>query len=114
MVDTRIVSDWLNKAEEDFQFALINLKEQKTFYAQICFHFHQAIEKILKAYIIANDLEFKKIHDLVLLLNICCLKDSSLNILLEECEFLNTFYIETRYPVYWPTKFSMEEAQKAY
>lgn len=41
-------------------------------------------------------------------------KDPSLKILTEECEYLNTFYIETRYPVHWPTKFSYEEALKAY
>ena len=114
MVDIELIDDWLKSAEEDFQFALINLKEQKPFYAQICFHFHQAVEKILKAYIIANDLEFKKIHDLVLLLCICSAKDPSLNILRENCEYLNTFYIETRYPVHWPTKFSHNEAMEAY
>jgi len=114
MVNTEIISEWLKKADEDFQFALVNLNEKKPFYAQICFHFHQVAEKYLKAYIIANELEFRKIHDLPLLLKICASKDSSLNILRESCEYLNVFYIETRYPVHWPTNFSYEEAEKAY
>lgn len=45
MADIEIISDWLKKADEDFQFAVVNLREQKPFYAQICFHFHQAAEK---------------------------------------------------------------------
>jgi HEPN domain-containing protein len=67
----------------------------------------------LKAYVVANELEFRKIHDLPLLLKICSSKDSTLDGLRDACEYLNTFYVETRYPVHWPTNFSFEEAQKA-
>jgi len=28
MVNTEIISEWLKKADEDFQFALVNLKEK--------------------------------------------------------------------------------------
>jgi hypothetical protein len=31
----------------------------------------------------------------------------------EDSEFLAAFYVDTRYPVHWPTKFSKEEALKA-
>lgn len=113
MAEIQIISDWLKKADEDFEFAVMNLREQKPFYAQICFHFHQAVEKYLKAYVVANELEFMKIHDLPLLLTICSSKDSSLDILRDACEYLNVFYIETRYPVHWPTNYSYEETQKA-
>jgi HEPN domain-containing protein len=81
--------DWVDKAEEDFQFAIVNLKEQKPFYAQICFHFHQAAEKFLKAYVVANELEFRKVHDLPLLLRICSAKDSALEALGDACEYLS-------------------------
>jgi HEPN domain-containing protein len=64
MVDRSIVGEWLAKAREDFEFARINLEEGKLFFAQICFHFHQAAEKYLKAYIVAHELEFRKIHPL--------------------------------------------------
>ena len=77
MADIEIVREWLEKAEEDFEFALVNLREKKPFYAQICFHFHQAAEKYLKAYIIAHDLEFRKIHDLSMFLKICLSEDST-------------------------------------
>jgi HEPN domain-containing protein len=62
MVDPKVVNEWITKADEDFEFARINLEEHKPFFSQICFHFHQAAEKYLKAYIVANDLEFKKIQ----------------------------------------------------
>ena len=39
MVDAEVVREWLSKAEEDFEFALVNFEEGKTFYSQICFHF---------------------------------------------------------------------------
>ncbi len=45
MVDPSIVEEWLTKANEDFEFARINFEEKKSFYPQICFHFHQAAEK---------------------------------------------------------------------
>jgi len=31
MVNTEIISEWLKKADEDFQFALVNLKEKNLF-----------------------------------------------------------------------------------
>jgi HEPN domain-containing protein len=113
MVDVEIVREWLQKAEEDFEFALVNLQERKPFYAQICFHFHQAAEKYLKAYIIAHELEFPRIHDLSMLSKICLSKDPTFKHLREACEYLNAFYVETRYPVHWPTNFSYEEAKKS-
>ena len=113
MVESAIVREWLDKADQDFRFAQINLEEGKPFFAQICFHFQQAAEKYLKAYIVAHELEFRKIHELPLLLRICTSKDPSFNQLMDDCEFLTTYYVETRYPVHWPTNFSYDETQKA-
>ncbi|MEW6326659.1 MAG: HEPN domain-containing protein [Thermodesulfobacteriota bacterium] len=113
MVDIEVVREWLTKADEDFAFAQVNLEEEKPFFAQICFHFHQAAEKYLKAYIIAHELDFRKVHDLILLLKICLANDVSFAQLRDDCDYLNTFYVETRYPVHWPTHFTRGEAQKA-
>lgn len=112
MADPSIVREWLSKADEDFNFAKINLEEDNKFYSQICFHFQQAAEKYLKTYIAAYDLEFEKIHNLIALLKICGKKDASLLSLMEQCELLNTAYIDTRYPVHWPTDYSKEKTQK--
>jgi HEPN domain-containing protein len=63
--------------------------------------------------IIAYDLEFKKIHDLPVLLKLCVEIDHGLKALLEDCTFLNAFYIEARYPVHWPAQYTKEMALKA-
>jgi HEPN domain-containing protein len=68
MADPLLVQEWLTKAEEDFLFAEANLEEGRNFFPQICFHYQQAAEKYLKAFIVAKEIEFKKIHDLGLLL----------------------------------------------
>jgi HEPN domain-containing protein len=112
MVDPQIIHEWLGKANEDFEFALANLKEDKPFSAQICFHFQQAAEKYLKTYIVAKELEFRKIHDLPLLLKICISNDPSLEELQGDCEYLTAFYVETRYPIHWPTNFSRKNHRK--
>jgi len=114
MVDNEIIHEWLAKTDEDFEFARVNFQESKPFFAQICFHFQQAAEKYLKSFIIAHELEFLKIHDLPLLLKICLSKDPFFEQLREDCEYLTTFYVDTRYPVHWPTKFSHHEAQKVF
>ena len=112
MVDPQVIREWLKKADEDFDFA-VSILDDSTFYAQICFHFHQAAEKYLKAFVIAANLEFKKIHDLPVLLTACTNKVSNLNSIVDECKFLNRFYIDTRYPVHWPTEYTKQEAFKA-
>jgi len=113
MVEIGIIWEWIAKADEDFEFALVNLEEGKPFAALICFHFHQSAEKYLKAFIVAHELGFIKSHDLAALLKICVTKEPSLTQLSPDCEYLNTFYIEARYPVHWPTHFTLEEASKA-
>lgn len=112
MADPKVVREWLIKADEDFDFARINLEEGTNFYAQICFHFQQASEKYLKSYIIAFDLEFEKMHNLMNLLKICVKKEPYLLSLMDKCELLNTAYIDTRYPVHWPTEYTKEKALK--
>ncbi|MEW6684607.1 MAG: HEPN domain-containing protein [Candidatus Edwardsbacteria bacterium] len=114
MVDEKIIREWLNKAEEDFCFASLNLaNHSNTFFTQICFHFQQAAEKYLKTYIVACELSFRRIHDLPELLKICQAHQSSFSKLKKACEFLTDFYVDTRYPVHWPTEISRDEAEMA-
>lgn len=112
MADPKVIEEWLTKADEDLEFA-VSVIEDSEFYAQICFHFHQSAEKYLKSFVIAWNLEFRKIHDLPVLLSQCQSKESSLGILLDDCNFLNRFYIDTRYPVHWPTQYTKKESMKA-
>lgn len=114
MADPSVVNEWLGKADDDFLFAAANLREGSEFYAQLCFHFQQAAEKYLKAYIIGRGLPFDRVHDLVHLLKTCSAHTPKFSELKEECIFLNTAYIETRYPVHWPTEYTRETAMEAH
>lgn len=114
MADLVIVKEWLDKADEDFHFAESNLQDGSEFFSQICFHFQQSAEKYLKSYIIANGLDFDKVHDLVHLLRTCSGHDQMFTDLKEECILLNSAYIETRYPVHWPISYTKETAEQAH
>lgn len=65
-----IAKEWIEKAEQDYGFACAGI-EHTDYFAQVCFHFQQAAEKYLKAFIVANKLEFRPIHNLLELLEIC-------------------------------------------
>jgi HEPN domain-containing protein len=112
MADPKLIQEWLQKADEDLGFAA-SIIEDSPFYAQICFHFQQAAEKYLKAIIVADDLEFQKIHDLVTLLKTCLSRRPELIHLMPECKLLSRYYIDTRYPVHWPTDYTKDKASLA-
>lgn len=114
MADPSVVREWLEKADEDFLFAEANLQEGSQLYAQLCFHFHQAAEKYLKTYTIAAGLPFAKVHDLVHLLQLCSTREPAFSKLKEECILLNPAYVDTRYPVHWPTQYTEETAKLAH
>ncbi len=98
MVDPKLISSWVEKADQDLEYAKESLNEGLEFYPQICFLLHQAVEKYLKAYIIASELDFQKIHDLGRLVKICAQKDNEFNKYFDIVADLNSFYVETRYP----------------
>jgi len=105
---------WFKLAEEEFNYACRDLRTKgHTFFAPTCFHFHQAAEKSLKAYILFCGKQFRKIHNLVELVKICGVDDTDFNNLLEEAGELNPFYTNTRYPVHWPANFTRQDAKMA-
>lgn len=112
MVDKRVIEEWLAKADEDFNFAS-SVIENSPYFAQLCFHFQQAAEKYLKAFIVAHELEFKKSHELVELLGICGEKAPAIFKIKDDCNYLNRFYIDTRYPVHWPVNYVKDDALNA-
>lgn len=109
---SEIVSEWIQKADEDFGFAEVGLKHSD-FFAQVCFHLQQAAEKYLKAVIIANDLEFRPVHDLQELIMIIKDKLPQVEDIAEDCTYLNPYYVDTRYPVHWPSDYDRSTAEAA-
>lgn len=112
MQNKEVVKEWMEKADQDFGFA-VSCIEFKNYFAQICFHFQQAAEKYLKAFIIAAGLEFRPVHNLLELLEICKEQEPKIKEVEEACLYLNPFYIDTRYPVHWPAHYDVEIALRA-
>ena len=112
-IKAEFTREWLRKAEIDFKTAQHLCQSGPDFAEGSAFHSQQAAEKYLKAYILACELEFRKIHDLVALLKICQAHEPSLESLFESCTYLQRFYVETRYPVAWEVNYSLEDTLKA-
>jgi len=110
------VEDWLLTASLDLRAARGSLKEDAPNIA--CFLSHQAVEKILKAYLLHRDLKVPKIHSLIELLDMAALNAVGLKAFSDQIVFLNQFYIPTRYPDALPGSLpeglpSVEVAEKA-
>lgn len=90
---------WFDKAEMDFKVAGFLLEKNENLYSIICFHCQQASEKYLKAFLVDNEIEFIRTHDLVLLLEkyIIPLEPEFEQFLLIGAN-LTEFAITTRYP----------------
>lgn len=101
-------------AEKELQYAEKDLRDPTAdFFAPTCFHFQQAAEKSLKAYLLAKKKAFRRIHNLVELLELCAAIDPTLLDLRGESGSLNPFYTDSRYPVHWPINITREDAEKA-
>ncbi len=61
----------LRKAENDLKDANILYNSNEASAEGICFHCQQAVEKFLKAYLVYNDKEINKTHDISQLLESC-------------------------------------------
>lgn len=91
------VAHWLYFAGEDLRAAKLLCKEE--IYSLACLHAQQCAEKLLKAFILFQGGNFKKIHDLNELLEICVsCGDGEIRRFEKELSILNTFYAPMRYP----------------
>jgi len=62
---------WAEKAEEDFALARSTLRRKKPLIAGACFHAQQCAEKYMKALLVSKEADFPKMHDLLMLNNLC-------------------------------------------
>lgn len=92
------VRSWLIKAEHDRQTAQAALAHQPPITDTAAFHCQQAIEKMLKAYLVFRQTPFEKIHDLQALLRQCAQQDSTFEKLFDRVEPLSAYAVRFRYP----------------
>ena len=93
-----LVNEWLAKAEEDWTAANVLLAEKVLLVATIGFHAQQAAEKYLKAFLVANQVEFPKTHDLEEILDMVGCVKADLAASLRDAKALTKYAVETRYP----------------
>jgi HEPN domain-containing protein len=65
------VREWWRKAGNDLQIARHELEWDEPSTDAVCFHFQQAVEKMLKAWLIWHDVDFPLTHNIEVLLAAC-------------------------------------------
>ena len=106
------IKQWLAKANED-----LLVVERLTDYeiiatSSVCFHCQQAVEKFLKAFLIANGIDIKKTHNIEYLLSECSDIDKDFSEI--DPKELSEFSVDVRYPgdMYVPDKAETLEYKK--
>lgn len=100
--NNKTAQSWFTIAEDDLKYAKVGLKEDD-FYALIAFHAQQAAEKYLKGYLVLQQQEPPRSHDLSQLVKLCEKIDSSFVEIKNEADLLSPFAVDTRYPVFYPS-----------
>jgi len=102
---------WIKYAEEDLELAKYSFKIRKHRYA--CYFSQQAVEKLLKAFLIKNKIKIPKTHDILELLDKCIEIDKDFKELNKlNLERLSLFYTITRYPEF-EYEITEEDAKEA-
>ncbi|MFH0800233.1 MAG: HEPN domain-containing protein [Pseudomonadota bacterium] len=86
--------EWLDRAEDDLKFAKVGLREE--FFAQVCFHAQQCIEKSLKGALVAMGRSYPKSHSLAELLK--KLPELKLDAWRVSIMIIDGYYVPLRYP----------------
>ena len=92
------VIEWLRIADDDFDSAKILNDQVSKHFEIICYLCAQAVEKYLKGYLIWNDIIPEKTHHLAYLNKLCIEKDKVFENIKTECDILNRFSNDVRYP----------------
>ena len=98
------VAEWIKIADDDFDSAEILNQSFRKHNEIICYHCAQAVEKYLKGYLEYKDIVPEKTHNLTYLNSICIDQDKNFINIKTECDFLNKFANDIRYPHRYETK----------
>jgi len=109
-VRKRLVGEWLDKAETDLQAAGVLLSCDPQLPNPSCFSSQQAAEKYLKAFLVHNQVDFPKTHDIQEILDLVEPINSGLAQSLGDVITLTQYAVEIRYPGDMPEPDSAEAA----
>jgi len=88
---------WLKYSEENFDSAKILLKSK--LFNPCLQNVQQTVEKALKAVLIDNNIKLKNTHDILELRTLLSKKNIDIDISDEDCDFLNSIYLPSKYPL---------------
>ena len=90
--------EWLEYARRDWQAANHLTTAEPELYKIICYHCEQAIEKVLKGFLVFHEVDFPRTHDLVELCKLCINIDLRFHEIAEDCSELTGYGTQMRYP----------------
>jgi HEPN domain-containing protein len=94
-----LVKDWYRFAIMDYSSAKhLNATMNPKPLEIICYHCQQSVEKILKGFLISNNIVAPKTHDLQQLRIMCVDIDNDFEDLEDVCMELNPYGVQPRYP----------------
>jgi len=94
-----LTSEWVVKAEEDFDSAHTLLHSVENPLANAAsFHCQQCAEKYLKAFLQEHRVRFERTHNLAALLDLCLKLDPDFENLREDLASLEGYAVAIRYP----------------
>jgi len=88
---------WLDYANENLQSA--NLLLDNKLFNPCLQNVQQAVEKMLKALLIESAIKLKKTHSINELVRILSDNGLNVNITEDECDFLDSIYLPSKYPL---------------
>ena len=88
---------WLKYAEENLASAKILQKSE--LFNPCLQNVQQSVEKALKALFVENGLKFKKTHNISELKNTLSSAGVDVNISEDDCDFLDSIYLPSKYPL---------------
>ena len=99
MSDSLHISRWVKFAQRDYDTAMnMSILHNPVPLEIVCYLCQQSVEKILKAYSIAQGEPFKKTHDLDSALKLCIKHDARFSAFEDICPVLTEYATATRYP----------------
>ncbi|MBM4030859.1 MAG: HEPN domain-containing protein [Planctomycetes bacterium] len=110
---TEYVRDWFQKARNDLKIARDEMQTPEPATDGVCFHFQQAVEKMLKTWLIWRNIHFQPVHNIEVLLKQCEGDDRTFAEL-RGAENLTPYSVDVRYgdDFYMPTREETEEADR--
>ncbi len=109
----KLVGQWTAKAEEDFRDAGTLFSQEPPSLGGTAFHSEQCVEKYLKAFLTAHQVEFPKTHSIKKLLGLVTPIDAGLAGILADAHKLTPYGVDIRYPADFP-EMSLALAKEAF